>query len=274
MNQMQVLRQTVQRQAERYYGKYRGFIFDNKDKEGRGRVRLLIPTVLGDVPSEWALPCFPFGGAENLGFFAVPPNESQVFVEFLEGDISSPIWTGTFWRESSEVPEEINKDEPTTKLIKTESGHVLLFEDKSGEETVLLKSSAEAQLEMNPKGGLQLTDQKGATVFLDAEGGELTIKDANGNEMVFSSSGITVKDASGNEITMTGSGITVKGATITIEGQQVILGGSGGEPLIKGTSFMTYFNTHIHPTAAPGAPTLPPAVPMTPGQLSTTSTSK
>ncbi|MEE8295780.1 MAG: phage baseplate assembly protein V [Sphingomonadales bacterium] len=273
MDQIQVLGKTVQRQAERYYGKYRGFVDDNKDKEGRGRVKLLIPTVLGKVPSEWALPCFPYGGIKNLGFFAVPPEKSQVFVEFLEGDISSPVWTGTFWRESSEVPEEINKGEPTTKLIKTDSGHVFLLEDKNGEETVLLKSSPEAQLEMNPGGGLQLTDQKGATVFLDAEAGELSIKDANGNEMIFSSSGITATDASGNEITTTGSGVTVKGATVTIEGQQVILGGSGGEPLIKGTSFMTFFNTHMHTSGPPGSPTTPPVVPMTPGQLSTTSTS-
>lgn len=273
MDQIQLLKETTQIQARRYYGKYRGFVTDNKDPEGRGRIRLQIPTVLGDVTSQWALPCFPFGGAKNLGFFAVPPVDAQVLVEFLEGDISSPIWTGTFWRESEEVPEECKPDEPSVKLIKTDSGHVFLFEDKSGEEMVLLKSMAEAQLEMNPKGGLQLTDQKGATVFLDAEGGELSVKDANGNEMVFSSSGISAKDASGNEITTTGSGITVKGATVTIEGQQVILGGSGGEPLIKGTSFMSYFNSHMHTTGGPGSPTSPPVVPMTPGQLSTTSTS-
>ena len=32
---------------------------------------------------------------------------------------------------------------------------------------------------------------------------------------------------------------------------------------------MTLFNTHTHIGAAPGAPTSPPVVPMTPAQLST-----
>ena len=62
----------------RYYGKYRGFVDDNKDPENRGRLRVRIPSVLGqDVVSGWALPCAPYGGMPDQGFFFIP--EDSVF---------------------------------------------------------------------------------------------------------------------------------------------------------------------------------------------------
>ena len=82
------------------------------------------------------------------------------------------------------------------------------------------------------------------------------IEDANGNSMLMSSSGTTVEDANGNKIEMAASGITVKGQEIVVEGSQVLLGGKGGEPVIKGQSFLTLFATHMHPSAM--GPTGPP----------------
>jgi hypothetical protein len=71
-------------------------------------------------------------------------------------------------------------------------------------------------------------------------------------------SGITVEDASGNKIEMAASGITVKAMKIVVDGQQVLLGGEGGEPVIKGQSFLTLFATHVHTCTAPGSPSSPP----------------
>ena len=36
----------------RYYGKYRGTVFNNVDPEQRGRIQAIVPDVLGLVPSE------------------------------------------------------------------------------------------------------------------------------------------------------------------------------------------------------------------------------
>jgi len=87
--------------------------------------------------------------------------------------------------------------------------------------------------------------------------------------MTMRSSGTTIEDSNGNKIDMAASGITIKGTQIVVEGSQVMLGGQGGEPVIKGSSFLSMFATHIHPTTAPGAPTAPP-VPQ--GEMSTLST--
>ncbi len=268
---LQELEKTIRKQKASYVGKYRGFVADNDDPEARGRIKLRVPSVLGEANTDWALPCMPYGGAEGLGMLYVPPVGAQVFVEFLEGDVSAPVWTGTFWRQSSEAAEEYTG--PDTKVIQTDSGHHLTFNDTEGEETITLKSKAEAEMVLDHEGSFTLTDQSGGTVILDAAASELTVKDANGNQMVMSASGIECTDASGNTITTSGGGVEIKSAAVVnVEGSMVTIAGSGGEPIIKGTSFMSIFNSHTHPTGV--GPSGPPVVPMTPAQLTTKSTAQ
>ena len=241
---------------EKRYGKYRGIVTDNKDPQKRGRLKLLIPSVLADQDTDWALPCLPYGGAAQQGMFMVPDVDAQVWVEFEEGDIHRPIWVGTFWQQQGDVPEDAAKEEPTTRLFQSKSGHILQFDDEEREEQLRVFHPADAEILIDKYGTISLTDASGATVTLDADAGEILIEDANGNSMLMSSSGTTVEDANGNKIEMAASGITVKGQQIVVEGSQVLLGGQGGEPVIKGQSFLTLFATHMHPSAM--GPTGPP----------------
>lgn len=254
---------------ERRYGKYRAFVADNEDPENRGRLRLVIPSVLGDAETGWALPCFPFGGGKSYGWFAVPEKEAQVWAEFEEGDISRPIWTGVFWQQKDEAPEGSAKSPPTTRIFQTPSGHIMQFDDEEDKESFRLFHPREAEISIDKNGSMVMKDASGANITLDADGKKIIVEDANNNQLIMDSSGVSVVDANGNKIETAASGVTVKGQQIVIDGTMVTLGGQGGEPLIKGQSFMTFFNTHTHPTSAPGAPTSPPTVPMLPAQLST-----
>ena len=265
MDEFGLLEDVARRQATKYYGKYRGFVVDTEDPENRGRVKLSVPSVLGEDVSVWADPAFPYGGGANFGWVAVPPVDSAVFVEFIEGDASAPIWTGAFWRTAAEVPEE-HTGQPT-KVMKTESGHRLVFDDTEGSEKITLHSATDAVLEMDAEGSLVLTDANGAHVTIDAAAGEIVIEDANGNSITLSASGVACADANGNEITTTAGGVEVKGTTVNIEGSSVTVGGAGGEPLIKGQTFLALFNSHTHPCTAPGSPSGPPIVPLTPAAL-------
>lgn len=268
------LETTVRSQRNRYYGKYRALVVDVDDPQKMGRLKLSIPSALGEETSDWALPVVPYGGGDQYGFLAVPPVGSQVVAEFLEGDLSAPIWTGSFWRQGSETPEEhAEGGGQSLKILKTESGHSLSFQDKGDEEQITLHSAAGAEMVMDAQGSILLTDQAGAVVTLDAEAGELTVADANGNSITFSSSGVTCTDANGNEITTSGSGVEIKSsATVNVEGSMVSIAGSGGEPLIKGSTFLSLFNAHTHNATSIGAPTSPPLVPLTPSVLTTKST--
>ncbi len=263
-----VLRLARQVETKRY-GKYRGCVIDNQDPEKRARLKLTIPSVLGDQESDWALPCVPFGGSAAVGFFAVPQVDAAVWVEFEEGDIHRPIWTGTFWQQSDDVPEDAAKDEPTTRLIRTPAGHILQFDDAAGQEQFRLHHPSEAEMIIDSDGAITLTDASENRVQLDAGGSAIVVEDANGNAINMSSSGVVVQDANGNKIEMAASGIKVEGQMVTIQGSMVNLGGEGGEPLIKGTSFLTLFATHIHTSPFMGAPTSPP-IPQ--GEMSTLST--
>jgi len=72
----------ARRVRDKYYGKYRGFVASNKDPDQLGRLQLLIPSVLGTEVTNWALPCLPFGGSAGVGWFAIPEQDAQVWVEF------------------------------------------------------------------------------------------------------------------------------------------------------------------------------------------------
>lgn len=262
----EILQQLVQQIQNKYYGKYRGFVTDNQDPEQLGRVRLRVPSILAAGNTGWALPCMPYGGLADQGLFAVPDVGAQVWVEFEEGELSNPIWTGTFWQ-AGDIPAEGALTEPTTRVLKTAAGHRLQFDDADGEEQIRLHHTADADLLIDPDGSVTLTDADGATLTLDAAGDQVTLADAGGNTITLTAQGTTIEDANGNVVEMSAAGITVRGQTIVLEGTQVQLGGQGGEPVIKGTSFLTLFATHIHPSAM--GPTGPP-VPQ--GEMSSLST--
>ena len=79
-----------------YFGKYRGTVENNIDPQMMGRIQVSVPAVLGSGSLSWAMPCVPFAGP-NVGFFAIPPNGANVWVEFEGGDPDYPIWSGCFW---------------------------------------------------------------------------------------------------------------------------------------------------------------------------------
>lgn len=258
---MSQIEDTVMRLArtldQRRLGKFRAVVADNQDPETRGRLKLRIAAVLGDQDSDWALPCVPLASAGS-GLFAVPEVGAQVWAEFEEGDISRPLWVGGFWAASGDVPSDAALTPPSTVLLRTAGGHMLVLADKSGSEEVRLAHSGGASLVIDANAGITLTDANGATVKLDANAGTLEVADANGNQLKLDSAGAKLVDANGNQVEMAASGVTVKGQQIVLQGSQVMLGGAGGEPLIKGTSFLTLFATHMHPTAmGPSGPPIP-----------------
>ncbi|MEQ1903075.1 MAG: phage baseplate assembly protein V [Pirellulaceae bacterium] len=89
--------------SNRYYGKYRGTVFNNIDPEQRGRIQAIVPDVQGLVPTTFALPCVPIAGKQE-GTFMIPQIGAAVWIEFEQGDPDYPIWTGGFWGSFAEVP--------------------------------------------------------------------------------------------------------------------------------------------------------------------------
>ena len=128
-----------------YYGKYRGIVRNIDDPHKRGRIRIECPYIYGvGVMSPWALPCLPFGGKADMGDVMLPEVGTGVWVEFENGDLQYPVWTG-FWIArpdgESNIPEELIPSDtlrPAVRIIKSEKGHTVLMDDTTGEERLLV----------------------------------------------------------------------------------------------------------------------------------------
>lgn len=122
----------------RHFGKYRGQVVSNHDPKKKGRLKVRVHA-FGDMVA-WAMPCVPYAG-KGVGFVALPPEKSGVWIEFEGGDTSFPIWTGCFWADG-EAPENAS---PDVKIWKTDS-HTVRLDDKADE--LLLQNSSEAQVQL------------------------------------------------------------------------------------------------------------------------------
>jgi hypothetical protein len=88
---------------EKFFGKYRGTVINNVDPLMIGRIMVIVPDVSSLIPSTWAMPCLPTGGIQS-GIFTVPLIGAGVWVEFEQGDLDYPLWTGVFFGSTAEVP--------------------------------------------------------------------------------------------------------------------------------------------------------------------------
>lgn len=113
---------------KQFWGKYRGTVVDNEDPMMLGRLQIMVPQILGEVITAWAMPCAPYAGMQ-VGFYMMPPVGAAVWAEFEGGDPNYPIWSGCFWREG-ELP--VGAELPTTRMIQTGTGR-LVFNDLPGE---------------------------------------------------------------------------------------------------------------------------------------------
>ena len=152
----------LERQTDRFYGKYRGLVRDTNDPLDRGRIKAEVPEVLGKVLTGWALPAAPYAGKDQ-GLFTVPPTGSGVWVEFEAGDVSRPIWTGAWWADG-EAPD---KAKPAQKVLKSEQGLRVKLDDAS-EKIVISDERDQNLLNIQAKDGVILVQAK-ARVTVEAK---------------------------------------------------------------------------------------------------------
>lgn len=107
----------------RHFGKYRGTVRDHSDSTNRGRLKVRVPAVLGDL-EVWAMPCVPYAG-DKVGFYFLPEPGAGVWVEFEAGDPSYPIWSGFFWTDD-QLPDDAT--DANKKVVRT-GGSTLRIDD-------------------------------------------------------------------------------------------------------------------------------------------------
>ena len=82
----------------KYFGKYRGLVINPNDPEERSRLLIKVPS-MGDMELGWAEGVFPSSfAALPTNYTVLPEREDFVWVEFEQGDIQRPLWTGIMWK--------------------------------------------------------------------------------------------------------------------------------------------------------------------------------
>jgi uncharacterized protein involved in type VI secretion and phage assembly len=153
--------------GEKYYGKYRGLVLNNVDPMQMGRIMVQVPDVAGLVPGTWAMPCVPIAGIQN-GMVALPIIGSGVWIEFEQGDLDYPIWTGCFWGTAAEMPALSLATPPAVPAItfQTPLQNGLTVSDLPGPTGgIVLKSPTGAMIVVNDT-GIYIQNGKGAAITL------------------------------------------------------------------------------------------------------------
>jgi uncharacterized protein involved in type VI secretion and phage assembly len=171
----------VREAGSRYLGKFRATVVDNADPEHLARVKVSVPSLLGDqVVTGWALPCVPVGGMPGQGWLAVPQVGAGVWVEFEEGDLEFPIVVGAFWSAPDGAPETPPAtaadgsdagitDPPTRTVLTTAKGHTIQIEDADDGELILIHEATHGHLVVLDSTGIQITDGTGNSLSMTAD---------------------------------------------------------------------------------------------------------
>jgi uncharacterized protein involved in type VI secretion and phage assembly len=153
------LLELAERLRGRFYGKYRGTVTDVDSSTLR--IKANVPSVLGDVPTGWCMPCVPYAGPQ-VGMAFLPEVGAGVWIEFEGGDVSYPIWTGCYWR-TDEIPSDAT---PTVKTIVTKAGSKVLLDDDGSTITVSDDSQNTVTLDSS---GISLTRGASSVEVSDSE---------------------------------------------------------------------------------------------------------
>jgi uncharacterized protein involved in type VI secretion and phage assembly len=142
----------VERAERKYWGKYRGTVADRGDPEQLGRLKVRVPSLLGDAVTGWAWPAVTYAGA-GIGLLALPLVGDLVWVEFMEGELDHPIWSGASWAKpagSSEVPAPGLAAYPDVVVLRTPSGHEVILSDQDGSELLTIRAASGCEVVLDP----------------------------------------------------------------------------------------------------------------------------
>jgi phage baseplate assembly protein gpV len=128
--------------ASKIRGAQLAIVVDNKDgPDNPGyRVKVKLPWLSEQESTFWARIAVPMGGP-GRGTYVLPEIDDQVLVVFEHGDVHRPIIIGGLWSKQQEPVENNQSGKNNTKLIKSRSGHRIIFDDKQGAENITIVDS-------------------------------------------------------------------------------------------------------------------------------------
>lgn len=185
----------------RFIGKWRGEVTRRDDPLQQGRLKVKIPEVLGDLESNWALPCFVDPKSTRI-----PEIGAMVWVEFENGEVNRPVWVGC-------LPSAATGLKPASKLARGDDTDESVLMPR-GTDTASLPSGRVIQ---DPPSAFNAAYGQNK-VYESASGHRLEIDDTDGNErlMVYHKSGTVIEIVDDGSIR-----ISAQNQSVLVEGDDI-----------------------------------------------------
>ncbi|MDD9266888.1 phage baseplate assembly protein V [Paenibacillus sp. GCM10023248] len=152
-----------------------GVVSNNNDPDKLGRVKLKLPLQETETETDWVRIATMMGG-KDMGSLFIPEVNDEVLVAFHLGELRQPFVIGMLWNPKNKPPAPADKND--LRMIKSRSGHELSFNDKSGDESITIKT------------------KKGQIIELKDKDDSISIADQSGNNKIM------IKGGSANEISI------------------------------------------------------------------------
>ena len=179
-----------------------GMVTNLKDPDDLGRVKVKYPWLGDNIESDWIRIAAPMAGASR-GFLYLPEVNDEVLIAFEHGDVHRPYLVGALWSNTDKPPkknsEAVGGDgKVNQRILKTRAGHIILLDDKQGEEQVSITSKSGHTIILNDKSGsesITVKDKTGNNTWvIDSAKNSMTIK-VNGDFSVDAKGKVTIKSA-------------------------------------------------------------------------------
>jgi uncharacterized protein involved in type VI secretion and phage assembly len=206
-----------------------GIVTNISDPEKLGRVRVKLPSLLGnDVESAWArVSTFDAGNGRGATF--LPEVDDEVLVGFEEGSLRRPVVLGSVYGGKNKQPELgrlLGQGQVNTRRLTSRTGHALEMVDEAGKEAVLLKHGRK---EMSIK-----LDEASNSLTIEAKSGDLkltngqaTITLASNGDISIEGTAVKIKAKGNLSLEATGAADLKAQATLTVEGTTTTVKGKG-----------------------------------------------
>jgi uncharacterized protein involved in type VI secretion and phage assembly len=155
-------------EQKKNYGVVIGIVTNNKDPNLLGRVKLKFPWRDSSDESSWARVATLMTGNDR-GTYFLPEVGDEVLVSFDHGDITQPYVIGALWNGKDKPPEKNADGKNNTRMIKSRSGHKIIFSDEQQLEKVAIQTKSGHQIVLDDSAGrekIEIKDKTGSNSIL------------------------------------------------------------------------------------------------------------
>ncbi len=198
------------------YGVVIGIVTNNKDPENLSRVKVKFPWLSDKEESHWARVATLMAG-DDRGSFFLPEVDDEVLMAFSHGDVRFPYVIGALWNGVDKSPRNNADGKNNLRVIKSRSGHELIFDDTGQKERVELKTKGGHQIVLDDSAGqekITIQDESGSNkIEIDSVQKAISIE----SQMKLSLKSQTIEIEAGTMLTIkAGATLTIQGALVKI----------------------------------------------------------